>query len=104
MRKHRAYEAHGANGAHGTNGAHRAHGANGLLGIIVSFLCFFIFSVSAQAQAPKIGGNVYGGGNRANVGGSTKVTVKAGDIGAVTQGDSEWGSGRRCLVRSSEYL
>ena len=95
MRKHRAYEAYRANGtnganrayeAHGTNGAHRAHGANGLLGIIVSFLCFFIFSVSAQAQAPKIGGNVYGGGNKANVGGSTKVTVKAGDIGAVEEG------------------
>ena len=95
MRKHRAYEAHGANGAngahraygaHGTNGAHGAYRANGLLGIIVSFLCFFIFSVSAQAQAPKIGGNVYGGGNKANVGGSTKVTVKAGDIGAVEKG------------------
>ena len=31
----------------------------------------------------KIGGNVYGGGNHAEVRGSTKVTVKAGDIGAV---------------------
>ena len=36
----------------------------------------------AQGQI-RIGGNVYGGGNHANVEGSTKVTVKAGDIGAV---------------------
>ena len=35
----------------------------------------------AFAQAPRIGGNVYGGGNQANVDGSTKVTVLAGDIG-----------------------
>ncbi len=36
----------------------------------------------AQGQI-RIGGNVYGGGNHAEVKGSTKVTVKAGDIGAV---------------------
>ena len=36
----------------------------------------------AQGQI-KIGGNVYGGGNKGLVGGSTRVTVKAGDIGAV---------------------
>jgi len=39
-------------------------------------------TVVAQGQI-KIGGNVYGGGNHAEVKGSTKVTVKAGDIGAV---------------------
>ena len=33
------------------------------------------------APAPKIGGNVYGGGNQGNVDGSTKVTLRAGDIG-----------------------
>ena len=33
-------------------------------------------------QAQKIGGNVYGGGNKGYVGGNTRVTVKAGDIGA----------------------
>ena len=36
----------------------------------------------AQGQI-KIGGNVYGGGNHAEVRGSSNVTVKAGDIGAV---------------------
>ena len=39
-------------------------------------------TIVAQGQI-KIGGNVYGGGNHAEVKGSTKVTVKAGDIGAV---------------------
>ncbi|MBO4907584.1 MAG: hypothetical protein J5486_11250 [Bacteroidaceae bacterium] len=37
-----------------------------------------MFNAFAQI---KIGGNVYGGGNQGNVGGSTSVTVKAGDIG-----------------------
>ena len=39
-------------------------------------------TIVAQGQI-RIGGNVYGGGNHAEVKGSTKVTVKAGDIGAV---------------------
>ena len=39
-------------------------------------------TIVAQGQI-KIGGNVYGGGNKGNVEGSTKVTVRAGDIGAV---------------------
>ena len=43
-------------------------------------------TVVAQGQI-KIGGNVYGGGNHAEVQGSTKVTVKAGDIGAVMDPD-----------------
>ena len=30
--------------------------------------------------APKIGGNVYGGGNKGKVKGNTRVTVKAGDL------------------------
>ena len=37
-------------------------------------------SLSAQI---KIGGNVYGGGNHAEVRGSSRVTVTAGNIGAV---------------------
>ena len=40
-----------------------------------------LLAVSAFAQAPKIGGNVYGGGNQADVDGSTKVTIVSGDIG-----------------------
>ena len=49
---------------------------------IISLFHFFIFPTGSFAQI-KIGGNVYGGGNHAEVRGSTKVTVKAGDIGAV---------------------
>ena len=48
----------------------------GLIGLIS------LLSLTAHAQI-KIGGNVYGGGNHAEVKGSTKVTVNAGDIGAV---------------------
>ena len=45
-----------------------------------------LLSLTAHAQI-KIGGNVYGGGNHAEVKGSTKVTVNAGDIGAVMDPD-----------------
>ena len=34
----------------------------------------------ANAQI-RVGGNIYGGGNQGNIGGSTKVTIQAGDIG-----------------------
>ena len=53
---------------------------------IISFFHFFIFPTGSFAQI-KIGGNVYGGGNHAEVRGSTSVTVKAGDIGAFTEKD-----------------
>ena len=45
-----------------------------------------LWSLAADAQI-RIGGNVYGGGNHAEVKGSTRVTVTAGDIGAVLEGD-----------------
>ena len=48
----------------------------GLIGLIS------LLSLTAHAQI-KIGGNVYGGGNHAEVQGSTRVTVLKGDIGAV---------------------
>ena len=50
-----------------------------LLAVILTVQCS-MFNVFAQI---KIGGNVYGGGNKGNVDGSTRVTVLAGDIGAV---------------------
>ena len=50
-----------------------------LLAVILNVQCS-MFNVFAQI---KIGGNVYGGGNKGNVDGSTRVTVLAGDIGAV---------------------
>ena len=49
---------------------------------ITIMLMILLSTIVAQGQI-KIGGNVYGGGNHAEVRGSTKVTVKAGDIGAV---------------------
>ena len=42
----------------------------------------------AQGQI-RIGGNVYGGGNQGEVKGTTSVTVKAGDIGAVLDKEAE---------------
>ena len=48
----------------------------GLIGLIS------LLSLTAHAQI-KIGGNVYGGGNHAEVQGSTRVTVLKGNIGAV---------------------
>ena len=46
-----------------------------------------LWPIAADAQI-RIGGNVYGGGNHAEVKGSTKVTLKAGDIGAVLDPDA----------------
>ncbi|MBR4533666.1 MAG: hypothetical protein IKO85_03875 [Bacteroidaceae bacterium] len=98
--------AHGADGLNGLRGACGRHGANGLRGAnghhglnrVYRALSFIIYPLlfiilltcpfSVQAQI-KIGGNVYGGGNHAEVKGSTKVTVKAGDIGAVLDPDAE---------------
>ena len=51
---------------------------------IISLFHFFIFPMGSFAQI-RIGGNVYGGGNHAEVRGCTRVTVKAGDIGAVIE-------------------
>ena len=50
--------------------------------VITILIIGLLSTIVAQGQI-KIGGNVYGGGNHAEVKGSTKVTVKAGDIGAV---------------------
>lgn len=50
--------------------------------VITILIVVLLSTIVAQGQI-KIGGNVYGGGNKGYVGGSTRVTVKAGDIGAV---------------------
>ena len=49
---------------------------------ITILMMILLSTIVAQGQI-RIGGNVYGGGNHAEVKGSTKVTVLAGDIGAV---------------------
>ena len=45
-------------------------------------------AVAVQGQI-KVGGNVYGGGNKGKVKGNTRVTVTAGDIGATDKSDDE---------------
>ena len=68
---------------------------------IVSFLHFFILSFSASAQVsppPVIGGNVYGGGNRGNVEGSTTVQVKSGDVNKI------FGGARMADVGGNAYV
>ena len=54
---------------------------------ITILIVVLLSTMVAQGQI-RIGGNVYGGGNHAQVEGSTKVTVKAGDIGAVMDPDA----------------
>ena len=61
--------------------SHMGHiGLIGLMSLFLINLC----PTSLLGQI-KIGGNVYGGGNHAEVRGCTRVTVKAGDIGAVIE-------------------
>ena len=54
-------------------------------------------ATAVQAQIT-IGGNVYGGGNAGNTGGSTSVTVHAGDINAV------YGGARMADVNGSAFV
>lgn len=58
----------------------------GLMRLIGLTVLMSLMGLSVHAQI-KIGGNVYGGGNHAEVRGSTKVTVLKGDIGAVMDPD-----------------
>ena len=57
----------------------------------------FLTASTAQAQI-KIGGNVYGGGNHGDTGGSTSVEVRAGDIGRV------FGGARMADVNGSAFV
>ena len=62
-------------------------GVWGWVFVFISLTCSI--SVQAQTGAIRIGGNIYGGGNKGDVKGSTKVTVYKGDIGAVTDPEAE---------------
>ena len=84
----------GANGRYEVFGRHGASGLRGLHRACLSFIIYhllFIISLacpfSAQAQI-KVGGNVYGAGNKGDVKGCTRVNVYSGDIGAVTDPDA----------------
>ena len=64
----------------------------------ITILIFGLLStVVAQGQI-KIGGNVYGGGNSADVLGSTKVTVRSGDLQKV------FGGARMANVGGNAYV
>ena len=56
--------------------------------VITILMMILLATTMAQGQI-KIGGNVYGGGNKGEVKGNTRVTVKAGDIGAPVDDDAE---------------
>ena len=60
---------------------------------VITILIFVLLSTMvAQGQGTvsiKIGGNVYGGGNKGKVEGNTRVTVKAGDIGYTDKPDNQ---------------
>ena len=64
---------------------------------IIGMMWLLLFSLGAQGQI-KIGGNVYGGGNRGAVDGSTSVTVKAGDVNRV------FGGARMADVGGNAYV
>ena len=60
-------------------------------------LLLFLYTIVVQAQI-SIGGNVYGGGNHANVGGNTNVTVTAGSLNKVFGGARMSNVGGRSFV------
>ena len=55
----------------------------------ITILIFVLLSTMVAQGQIRIGGNVYGGGNQGEVKGTTSVTVKAGDIGAVLDTEAE---------------
>ena len=60
-------------------------------------MLMLLCTIAAQAQIV-IGGNVYGGGSKGKVAGSTSVTVKAGDLKKV------FGGARQAVVGGSSYV
>ena len=64
---------------------------------ITIMLMILLSTIVAQGQI-KIGGNVYGGGNHANVDGSTNVRVRAGDINKV------FGGARMANIGGNTYV
>ena len=60
-------------------------------------IILFLYTIVVQAQI-SVGGNVYGGGNHANVGGNTNVTVTAGNLHKVFGGARMANVGGRSFV------
>ena len=87
-------ESDGTNGTNGTNGTYRTYRTYRTYGLLL-LLLLLPLGLSAQI---KIGGSVYGGGNVGFVGGSTSVTVKAGDVNKV------FGGARMANVGGNAYV
>ena len=66
--------------------------------MLLLMLMIMATMVHAQYASITIGGNVYGGGNAGDTGGSTAVTVRAGEIGAV------FGGARMANVGGSAFV
>ena len=67
--------------------------------ILIILLLTFIASFMQAQRAITIGGNVYGGGNAGNLGGSTSVTIRGGNI----QG-KVFGGARQANVEGSAFV
>ncbi len=65
--------------------------------VITILIMILLTTTVVQAQIT-IGGNVYGGGNKGNVGGSTNVRVRAGDLNKV------FGGARMANVGGNTYV
>ena len=65
---------------------------------ITSILMFILLTTMMAQGQISIGGNVYGGGNKGKVGGSTSVTVKSGDLNKV------FGGARMADVGGNAYV
>ena len=97
------YKANKAYRAYGSYGAMRLMNLMGRMGrmgrLLLCFIMFNVqfsmFNVSAQIT---VGGNVYGGGNQANVGGNATVRVLRGDIQQVFGGARMANVGGRTYV------
>ena len=63
-----------------------------------TILLLFLLLLAPCAEAQTIGGNVYGGGNQAKVGGNSTVTVVSGDI------DRVFGGARMANVGGRAYV
>ena len=103
------HKTYGAYGTYGTNETNETNGLRGALSFIIYHLSFIIlhfsffillscpFSVQAQTRI-KIGGNVYGGGNKGEVKGNTTVTVYKGDV------DNVFGGARMANVGGNTFV
>ena len=87
------------NKANGTYWTNRSYGPNRNFASFGCLLLLWLMAMGAFAQAQVIiGGNVYGGGNSADVDGNTTVVVKGGDMTKVFGGARMANVGGRSFV------